>query len=116
MLKPNQNQLILALLETGSIKAACEQVNITRQTYYNWLQNEEFVEKLKEREESLSNNSIFSMKNLFIKAVENYGNLLDNDNDDIKFKITSAVIKDIGKIIGADNFEHKRWCRSRGYG
>ena len=98
MLKVKQHRFILALIQLGSIEAACKKVGITRPTYYEWLKNEVFVQKLQEQQELIYNNSIVDMKNLFIKAVENYENLLNSKNESIKFRTASSIINNINNI------------------
>ncbi len=48
-----QNSFLKALKETlGNITAACMQVHISRQTYYNWMNDDEFAQAVDEVNES----------------------------------------------------------------
>tara|TARA_R100001594_G_scaffold141581_1_gene187711 strand:- start:3057 stop:3425 length:369 start_codon:yes stop_codon:yes gene_type:complete len=54
----------------GNVSKTCEQLKVGRRTYYNWLEDEEFEEAVRDAEESLLDESEFQL----MDAIKN-GNL-----------------------------------------
>jgi hypothetical protein len=107
MLKVKQRQLIPLIIKYGNIDKACRAANIDRTTYYKWLKEEEFCKELKAQQENLYNSSIVELKNLFIRAIETYGNLLESEDENIKFKTATAIIDNTVKLIEAKEIEER---------
>lgn len=52
-LSKEQNRFLKALKETlGNITGACLKIHISRQTYYNWMNNSEFAQAVEDTNES----------------------------------------------------------------
>jgi len=103
MLNSKQKKFIPEFIKTGSINAACKIVKIDRQTYYNWLKDEEFAAELKQQQDSLYSGALTELKSLFNNAVDAYKALLTSNDESIKFRTASAIIDNTVKII--DNKE-----------
>ena len=112
MLKYKQELFISALIRLGSIEAACKEVGINRSTYYRWLQQYSlFVEELREKQCFVYNNSIENIKTFFTKVMDSYENLLDSEDENIKLKTISEIVKNTDKIIEINkrNDKYKEW-------
>jgi len=103
MLNNNQKKLIPLIIKLGNIDAACKKAKVSRQTYYEWLKDEEFATELKAQQDLIYNSALIELNNLVGNAVNTYKELLNSEDESIKFRTASAILDNRLKLI--DNKE-----------
>lgn len=105
MLNAKQLKLIPLIIKLGNIEKACKEANIDRKTYYNWLENEEFAAELKKQQDSFYNDALVELNNLVGDAVGTYRELLQSEDESIKFRTASAILENRLKLIESKDHE-----------
>lgn len=98
-LSPNQKKLIPLIIKLGNIDQACKSAKISRQTYYDWLKDDEFSQELKAQQDFVYNSALDELKSLNTDAVKVYRDLLNSEDEGIKFRTASAIIDYTHKLI-----------------
>jgi len=91
-LKENQRKLIVALIAKPTIDEACAEVGITTQTYYNWLENEDFCHALTSTRDEVINNAMNIMRSSMLQAVNVLTGLLTTKDENLKRKVAVDIL------------------------
>lgn len=105
MLNTKQNKLIPLIIKLGNIDKACKEAQISRQTYYDWLENEEFASELKKQQDSFYNDALVELNNLVGDAVGTYRELLKSEDESIKFRAASAILENRLKLVESKDLQ-----------
>lgn len=95
-----QTVFLDALTTMGNIEWACEKAQISRKTYYNWLRDEEFQQKIASRKHLLNQQSVDEMVRLLTYTIGSFEELVRSDDDSIRLKASLAVVKNLNNIMG----------------
>lgn len=107
MLNRKQKKLIPLIINCENIDQACKQAQISRQTYYDWLKDKEFNKELKKQQDSIYKNALIELKNLNTVAIKVYRDLLDSNDESIKFRTASAILELTNKLIENKEIKEK---------
>ena len=107
MLNTKQNKLIPIIIKLGNIDKACKEAQISRQTYYDWLENEEFAAELKKQQDSFYNDALVELNNLVGEAVDTYRKLLRSEDESIKFRTASAILDNRFKLVESRDIQER---------
>lgn len=107
MLNTKQNKLIPLIIKLGNIDKACKEAQISRQTYYDWLENEEFAAELKKQQDSFYNDALVELNNLVGDAVAKYRELINCQDKPLEFRVASAIIENRLKLIEAKDLQER---------
>lgn len=104
-----------ALTQLGTIEAACEEAKISRRTYYNWLKDDKFLEKIQDKQYFIDNKSLDTLTQLFEFAMGSYLDLVFSNNESIRLRTATAIIKNTSNIIKFKKFgdEYQNWVDVR---
>ena len=105
MLNAKQIKLIPLIIKYGNIEKACKEADIDRKTYYNWLENEEFAAELKKQQDSFYNDALVELNNLVGDAVNTYRELLNSEDESIKFRTASAILENRLKLVESKDLQ-----------
>lgn len=104
MLNTKQKKLIPLIIKLGNIDKACQEAQVSRQTYYDWLENEEFNQELKAQQDFVYSSALEDLKSLNSDAVKVYRDLLNSEDESIKFRTASAIIDYTNKLIESKDY------------
>lgn len=108
MLKSRQKKFIANYVQIGNITHTCEEMGITRQTYYNWLKNPEFMKSLVQYKTLYSDfDAIMYSKQLFNMAMETSKDLLDSSDEPTKLKTVIAIIEKVKSMVMTKELDFK---------
>jgi phage terminase small subunit len=97
MLNTKQAKFIPEFIKTGSVNKACNKAKIDRQTYYNWMKEEEFASELKKQQDALYNGALAELESLFNTALNAFKDLINSEDESIKFRTAKEIIDNITK-------------------
>ncbi len=80
-------------ISPSSEVGACKAANISKQTYYSWLKEENFREELKKRRKETTEEGIEQLKASFNKAVSSLTNLLETENVLLRRNVANDIIQ-----------------------
>ncbi len=95
-----QNAFIEALTLMGSIEWACKKVDISRSTYYRWLKDEEFQEKVAGIKHLFNEQSVDNMVKILSYTLGGLESLVRSDDEAIRLKSCLGVVKNINNVMG----------------
>lgn len=107
MLNTKQNKFITAFLKAGQINTACKEAGISKPTYYEWLKIEEFAKELKEQQDFIYNAALVELNNLVNDAVSTYRDLLNSQDESIKFRTASAILDNRLKLVESKEIQER---------
>jgi hypothetical protein len=96
--RSKENALIVLATCSNYIEAA-KQLEVTPQTIYEWLKDEDFAAKLELTRNHIVNNAICSMKAHVTKAVDTLGRLLDDPSPQIQRGAANDLINHVSRFI-----------------
>ncbi|OGI01422.1 MAG: hypothetical protein A2Y25_00520 [Candidatus Melainabacteria bacterium GWF2_37_15] len=99
MLNQKQKRLITALITTTTVKEALQKANVSNRSYYNWLDNKEFVDELNYVQQQVYNDCVMDIRNLSKNAVKLYEKLMKSDNESIQLRAAISIINNAGKFL-----------------
>lgn len=105
-MKKNKEMALELMLEgTHTMQEIADIVKKSRQTLYNWLENEEFKVEYERRTEDMSRMARARLAKMSIKALDRAENILEHSNNDIA---AASVVKDVLDRAGysAENVVH----------
>jgi hypothetical protein len=97
-LNDKQRKIIPLIISLGNIDRACHEAGIARATFYLWLKDDNFVMELRGQQETVYNRILIELHGLLGKAIDVYRDLLDCDDDSLRFKTSTAVIENTIKL------------------
>ena len=100
-----QREFIIEFVTSGNLKSTCKNVGISKQTYYNWLNNPYFERDLKKQQEKYYDEGFSKMRHLFVKAVEKQEELLESENESIRLRACNSIIGKNSRIM--ESYEHR---------
>jgi hypothetical protein len=97
-LNDKQRKLVPLVISLGNIDKACRAAGVARATFYLWLKDVSFVAELRAQQETVYNRILIELHGLLGKSIEVYRELLDCDDDSLRFKTATAVIENTIKL------------------
>ena len=94
-------------MQCRSIEQACKKAGINKTTYYEWLKNEEFSTELKTQQENVYNAAIVELNNLVGDAVGTFRDLLNSEDESIKFRTASAILDNRFKLVESKELQER---------
>lgn len=88
-----QSNFINAYLKSGVINKACEEVKISKGTFFNWIKNnEEFKNRIEEIKKQVEENLIDGIRDLIPEAFNVLKSELNNQNAYIRLKAVQLIL------------------------
>jgi hypothetical protein len=87
-----QKLAIPILLANPSIEGGCKEADISKVTYYKWLNEEPFRNEIKKQQNIIVGSSIARLQASFSLAVEEMASLLKSNNENIRLKASEKII------------------------
>ena len=78
-----------------------------RKTYYNWLKDDEFKTELKSQQYIIYNSALIELNNLVGDAVSTYKELLNSQDETIKFRTASAILDNRLKLVESKDIQER---------
>jgi len=91
-LSNKQRMAIPILLANTNIEKGCKEANISKATYYKWLNEKAFKKEFKKQQGIIIESSILRLQNSFALAVEGLVSLLKSKNENIRLKASEKII------------------------
>lgn len=92
-LSVRQSKFIQAYLKEGIILRACDEVGISKGTFYNWIKNnEDFRKRFDEIRDRLEKELFEKVNSLIPKAFEVLERELNNENSNIRLRAVSILL------------------------
>jgi len=107
MLSNKQKKLIPLIIKLGKVEPACKKAGINKTTYYEWLKDEEFATELKTQQDQIYNSALIELNNLVGDAVSTYRELLNSEDESIKFRTASAILDNRLKLIESKELQER---------
>ncbi len=97
MLTQKQSYFLEVYLTEPVLSEACRKANISRQSYYKWLNDKEFRERLKEIQKGVIEGVKERLDKLTVKALDELDKLLSKSNDNVKVRCIGIVLDNLFK-------------------
>ena len=97
-LNDKQRKLVPLVISLGNVDKACQEAGIARATFYLWLKDENFVAELRAQQETVYNRILIELHGLLSKSIDVYRELLDGEDDSLRFRTATAVIENTVKL------------------
>lgn len=114
--------IYLLIESTKTKKEIAEYLNITEQTLYNWLKDEEFIDELKTASfialTELHNSNIFPIVHISNKALDVFSKLLESKDESILLKSSMFILNilnDNHNIFKVSDYEASMVERFKNY-
>jgi ACT domain-containing protein len=98
VLTKKQTYFLEVYLTTPILSEACKKANISRQTYYTWLKNKEFIKRIEDIQNSIIIGVKEKLDELTSEALNELEKLLLNSNDGVKVRCISIILDNMFKI------------------
>src|SRR3989338_7373372 len=92
-LSSKQLMAIPVLLSDPCIERACKKANISKVSFYKWLNDEGFRKEFEKHRESIIENSITKLKACFSLAIDELYKLLGSENENIRLRASERIIE-----------------------
>jgi hypothetical protein len=103
MLTAGQTRVIVAILGSPTIKAACQQAKVSERAYRKWKTQPDFREALAAAQRDAWSESVGMLKGLAPQAVRQLGRLLRSSRPDVQIRAALGLIDRGIKAIEADD-------------
>lgn len=90
-LSPKQQQALVALLSSPSVKRAAERCDVSERTLFNYLEDERFVSELKKRQDQLLEAVTMSLTGLTVRACEVLAEVMDSETASDACRTRAAI-------------------------
>jgi len=97
-LKPNQQQAVINLIQSGSVAEAARRSDISESRLWEWLKQENFLSVLEEEREIVFKESLALIKSSLFKATQTLVGLLDSDDERIRRAAANDLLDKVFKI------------------
>lgn len=87
-----QMKFIDAYLKNGVIQKACDEIGISKATFYNWLKNEDFKNRFEEIKKRIEKELFDKVNSLIPKTFQVLEKELDNENAYIRLRAVSLIL------------------------
>ena len=88
-----QKEFVNVYLLSSSIEEACQKVNISRRTFYNWMKDKEFERFLRDKVEEITQEGLEKVRLSITKAINNLISLLDTENEGLRRLVCKDIIE-----------------------
>ena len=105
-LTQKQLMAIPILLSDPCIEKACKKANISKVSFYKWLNDETFRREYEKQRDSIIDNSITKLKTCFSLAIDELYNLLTSKNENIRIRAAEKIIEfniEIAEVKALEN-------------
>jgi len=102
-LTENQIKSLPLILGAGSITQGCEQANISRTTFYAWLENDDFRNEFFKKRREVFNFAIEELKSSVNEAVSVLRGLLNAPSDRVKLRASEAILENAIRLMEIEN-------------
>jgi ACT domain-containing protein len=92
-LSQKQIMAIPILLSDPCIERACKKANISKVSFYKWLDDDHFRKEFRKHQEAIVEASITKLKNCLSLAVDELFSLLHSRNENIRLKVSEKIIE-----------------------
>jgi len=106
-LTDKQRSLIPLIIQFGDIERACKEANVSKGSYYKWLELPAFKNELETQRTNVYKDSLWQLKSLVNKSVSVLNELIDNKDDNMRFKVANSVLDKIVKVIEYQELEKR---------
>ncbi len=97
-LSSRQLKALPYLIGADSEGEACEQANIARQTYYEWLKEPAFKAELGRLRDAVVEDAVETLKAHTTKAVDTLVQLLDVPNPSIRRNVANDILQNVIRL------------------
>ncbi|MDF7825692.1 hypothetical protein P4B35_16815 [Pontiellaceae bacterium B12227] len=106
-LTDRQQKLLIELIRTHDIKAACKNAGVGRTSAYRWLSQPDFSGALKQLRDTAMNEALDSIKALTARAAEVLAALLDSENESIRRMVCRDILRQAVKVRELEDIEQR---------
>ena len=104
-LSQNQTKTIRCILESNSIEEAAKKAKVSRGSIYNWMKDENFHKTLQKERDILFYESLDLLKQATTKAVKEFLNLLESENENTRRLAAKEILIQSLKIAEIRDLE-----------
>lgn len=104
-LSKRQLKSIALILQCPSIAEGCRAAGISRETFYNWLQNSDFKAEFIRQRQELIDLALHELKASAGEAVGVLRELLKAEGESVKLRTAQSILEAVLKSIEIENLE-----------
>lgn len=115
-LTARQKRVLPLVLAARSIEQGCRMAGIAKQTWYNWMRDEEFENEVYRRREVVISEALDRLKTAVSTAVEGLTGLVDSEEKIIRLRACGQVLHYFMKTREIEEIERRLSALERAVG
>jgi hypothetical protein len=106
-LTDKQLAVIPLIIIHGDIEKACKEADISKGSYYKWLEIPAFRNELETQRDRVYKDSLWQLKSLVNKSINVFSELIESGDDNTRYKVANSVLDKITKVIEFQEIEKR---------